>query len=1177
MKKNLQFPKRLWKIMKISILQLGLVLCLGGVALAHNTYAQQELNRKISVTTENKELRKALSQIEKITNLKFNYSPQVIRAERKVTITANDEPLGDILTRLLSPLGIRYELIGNKVMLSRSLEGVNMLIDPVTGKIEVVVRGKVTEAGSETGIPGVNVSVKGTTVGTTTDDKGEYSLALSDDNAKSGTLVFSFIGYVTQEIALNGQNKIDVALASDVKALNEVVVVGYGEQKKVTVTGAVVSVTGSDLIKSPAVDLTNSIAGRMPGITAIQTSGEPGYDGSSITIRGTNTLGNSNALIVIDGIPDRDGGLGRISPQDIESISVLKDASSAIYGARAANGVILVTTKRGKTGAPQVTYDFNQGWAQPTRIPKMSNATEYATIMNELNIYSTIPAGEWAAANKAIQTNGTYLANDGITRVNAAFSPTDMQKYRDGSDPWGHPNTDWFKDAFKVWSPQSRHNLQVSGGSETVKYLASIGYLNQDAYYKNSATNYKQYNLRFNLDAKVNKYINTSLGIMVREESRNFPTQSAGSIFRMLMRGRPTDPEIWPNGLPGPDIENGQNPIVITTNQTGYQKNPTDYVQTNGKVEITNPWISGLKLTLMGSLDKTINRSKTWETPWYLYTWDKITYEADGVTPKLTKALRSTFTDPRLTQTENTILNSNTTALLNYDKTFGGNHTFNVLVGVTREKFTGDNLYAYRRNFISTAIDQLFMGGNDKTQSVNGGAYNRTRMGYYGRVAYNFREKYLAEFIWRYDGSYIFPKATRFGFFPGVLLGWNISNEDFFKEKFGFINFLKVRGSYGKMGNDQVFYGGRLVEYAYLATYSPSEYPINSEVVKTLYESLVPNPTFTWEQANNSNIGLEGSVLNDKLDFVFEYFYNRRTQILIQKLAVTPASSGIQDLLPPVNAGRVDNKGFEFKVGYNNQIADFRYSISANAGYARNKVVNMDEPNTVPSYQLQTGKPIGAFLVYQSDGVFKSQQEINENKIDYSGVTNTTLRPGDMKFVDVNNDGKINADDQVRLEKSITPTFNFGGTMNFQYKNFDLSILFQGATGAVLRFGTESGDIGNYLKYSYDHRWSIDNPSSTDPRLASRGNTYYTGGNFGNNTYFMFNKNYVRLKNVELGYTLPVEIGKKVGVHSVRFYVNGLNLLTWDKFKIWDPESVSGSGQYYPQARVINTGLRLNF
>ena len=1019
----------------------------------------------------------------------------------------------------------------------------------------------------------VSIQVKGTTIGVVSGADGSFTIKVPEEK---NILVINSVGFQTQEIDIKNKTSLDIILVAGSGKLDEVVVVGYATQKKVTVTGAVATVKGTELAKSPTVNLSNSLAGRLPGVIAIQSSGEPGYDGSTIQIRGTNTIGNSSAMIVIDGVPDRAGGLERLNAADIESVSILKDASAAIYGVRGANGVILITTKRGKSGKPTLLYDFNQGWSQPTRIPKVMNGPEYAEVNNELSLFNNVPVDEWGTAWSAFKSTGTYNTIGGAT-VNAPYSPDYINITKAGSDPWGHPNTDWFKSTLKTWSPQVRHNLQINGGNENVRYLASLGYTNQDGYYKHSATGYKQYDMRLNVDAKVNKYVNTSIGLSAREEYRFYPTQSAGSIFRMLMRGKPTEIAIWPNGLPGPDIENGQNPVVITTNQTGYDKQTIDYFQTNGKVEVTNPWIQGLKLTLSAAVDKATTRGKRWETPWYLYFWDHSSYEPDGKTPLLNKSVRSTFTDPRLTQYDESQLNINLTGLLSYDRTIG-DHAFNVLAGVSKETVTDDNFNAFRRYFISSSVDQLFAGGSDQ-QNTGGAGYERARMSYFGRFGYNFKEKYILEFLWRTDGSYIFPKEKRFGFFPGLLAGWNISNERFFKDNVPFINYLKLRASYGQLGNDQVYYNGVLQEYAFASLYNIGTQVINNQVLKTLSETVVPNNQFTWEVARNANIGLEGSLFNNKITFEFEYFYNRRNNMLIHPGSV-PGSSGIGSLLPPINAGKLQNKGFEFKIGYNGRSGDLHYNINVNGGFSKNKILYWDEASGAPNYQLATGHSIGSngpnFLAYEYDGVFQDAKDISANSLDYSALSGS-LRPGDMKFKDVNHDGKINGDDQVRLDKNQDPTFTGGISIGLQYKGFDLSILFQAATGGLLYYGTESGDIGNYLQYSYDHRWSVDHPSSIDPRLANRGDTYYTGGGAGNNTYFLRNNNYIRLKNVELGYNLSANIAKSVGISNLRIYVSGLNLITWDKMKIWDPESTNGSGQYYPQGRILNTGVRVTF
>jgi TonB-linked SusC/RagA family outer membrane protein len=1016
----------------------------------------------------------------------------------------------------------------------------------------------------ETGmpIPGVTVSVNGTKLVTKTDAQGRYKLDKVPTNA---IINFRMVGKQSMDESVKGRQAIDVTLLNSESNLEEVVVVGYGKQRKETVTGAVATVKGSDLAQSPALNVSNALTGRVPGVTATNGSAEPGYDGSNIKIRGTNTLGNSSPLVVIDGVPAREGGIDRINPRDIENISVLKDASAAIYGARAANGVILVTTKRGKTGKPQFSYTFNQGYSQPTVIPKLTDASQFAEIRNELEIYN-LPVEEWSAAYTAINNKGSYNKKDGGV-LDAPFKPEDIQKFKDGSDPWGHPNTDWYKSTLKDWSPQQRHNLQINGGTEDVKYLMSLGYQNQDAYYKNSATGYKQYDLRINLDANISQYVKTQFGVLGRQENRSFPTKTAGTIFRMLMRGNPTQPAIWPNGKPGPDIENGENPVVITTNATGYDKDKRYYFQTNGQVEITNPWIDGLKLTLNASVDKYVKNQKTWVTPWTLYSWQGA-YEADGTTPLLEAGKRGPA-DPNLNQSNEDQLNILLGGILSFERKFG-DHQLNVIAGVNRETINNDKFSAYRRYFLSNMIDYLFAGG-DAEKNNDGTAWDRARLNYFGRFGYNYKSKYIAEFLWRRDGSYMFPADSRYGFFPGAMAGWVVSEENFWKENIPVVNYFKIRASYGQMGNDNIYYKDQLQEYQYFSTYSFGNYVINDQLMKTLFETRVPNELITWEVANNYNLGFDFQFFQGKLNFEFDIFKNRRNSILWQRNASVPQSTGMT--LPAENIGKVDNKGWEFNLGYRGKVGDLGYTVGVNGGYAKNKIIFWDEAPGAPAWQQSTGKPIKTDIYYIYDGVFRDMEDIANNKLDYSAITKT-LRPGDMKYQDFNGDGKITPDDKVRRDKNSDPTFQGGFNFSLTYKDFDLSVLFQGATGGEIRVGTdESGSIGNFLEEFYEKRWSISNPSSVYPRLTDRSNQYYSY----NNTYWMRSTDYLRLKNVEVGYNLPSSICSKIGIGSLRVYANGMNLITWSKIKMYDPEAVNALGQYYPQARLINAGVLLSF
>ncbi|RZL20305.1 MAG: TonB-dependent receptor [Pedobacter sp.] len=1026
-------------------------------------------------------------------------------------------------------------------------------------------------------LAGVSIQVKGKpNVGTSSDKDGKFMITVNDKDI----LIFKMLSYAMQEIAVNGKSivPLNVTLLETNDQLNEVIVVGYGSQKKAVVSGAIATVKGEELAKSSSVNLSNSFAGRLPGVTATQNSGEPGGDGSNITIRGINSLsgGNTSPLIVIDGVPQRAGGFDRINPNDVESVSVLKDASAAIYGSRAGNGVILITTKQGKVGDTQISYDFNYGLQRPTRLPKMANSEQYTSIINEVTKVYPQDASKWGEIWRAFNTgDGAYSLPTG--RLVPEYSPEVRRQYADGSNPLLYPNTDWFASTIRNWTPQQRHNVQINGGTEKTKFFVSLGYLNQEGIYKNSATFYKQYDFRTNLEFKLGKYLTARLGITGREESRNFPTRGAGDIFRFLLRGLPTNIAAWPNGLPGPDLENGANPLVITTGATGYDRNVRDYLQNTGALDLKIPGIDGLKLTGTASIDKYWGRSKRFETPWTLYNWDKVSFEADGVSPKLSGYIpRGIEPLAQLRESAEDQLAINLSALLSYDKAIKGGHNISSIAGMTREKVTNNGFFAARMDFPSVQVEQLNFGDRVRQTLGNENTYDRARLSYYGRVNYNYQEKYLFEFNWRVDGSYIFPPKKRFGFFPGVSVGWRVSEEGFFKDNITFIDNLKLRGSWGQMGAE-AFFGGSLQEYKYLSLLNTGQGVFSDKLYQTIYESTIPNPDFTWEVANNSNIGLDASFLKNKLALELDFFYNKRTNVLTKNPGVVPISTGISGNLPIANLGNLINKGYEFKLTYTDKLGDLSFNVGINGGYAKNDVqYSSDVANTLP-YQKQIGKVTDSWLVYLYDGVFKDQAAIDVNKVDYTplGLKNGKLLPGDMKYVDYNGDGRITSDDRVRLDKNGTPTFTGGFILGGEYKGFDLSVLIQGATGGMRRIGpTESGLIGNYLEWNYDHRWSIDNPSDVDPRLTNRSDTYYTSTD---NTYWIRSTDYIRLKNVELGYTLPTNLVNKIGMTSIRFYTNGINLLTFDKIKIWDPESNNSSGQFYPQSKIVSFGVKAIF
>ena len=1027
------------------------------------------------------------------------------------------------------------------------------------------IKGTVVDATGEPLI-GVNVSVKGTTIGIITDIDGKYTLEVSTN----ATLVFSYIGYRTQELPVGNQTTINITMQEDTQNIDEVVVVGYGVQKKETVTGSVSTLKGDDLVKSPVANLSNAIAGKMSGVVTYQRSGEPGYDGATIRIRGSNTLGNNDPLIVIDGVAARAGGLERLDPNEIETMSVLKDASAAIYGARAANGVILITTKKGRQGKkPEFTYSFNQGWSKPTNLPEMCDAVQYSELVNELYMNK-------AMLNPA-KNNGQTMGDYTLFRT-----PEEIELYRNGSDPWRYPNTDWYAATFKNWSPQRVHNASLEGGSDKYQYFVNFGHKFTDGLYHKSANNYKQFNLRMNVDAQFNDYIKVGAQLMGRQENRNFPSQGAGDLLWFTSRGRPTDHAYWPNGLPGPAQEYGRNPVVACTDETGYTHDKRYYIQSNAKVEITQPWIEGLKLTASVSYDKYLKQSKTWFQPWTLYDWDGVSYDADGKTPKLTPMLSyPSHEDPDLSMESTDQTNTVLSGILTYDRNFG-DHGVNFLVGMERDWSNAESFNAYRRYFLSNALHHFNAGGDkEKNAKSDGANWERARMNYFGRMAYNYKEKYLAEFVWRYDGSYMFAEGNRFGFFPGVLLGYRISEEDFWKENLSFIDYFKVRASWGQMGNDQVYFDGSLREYQFSPTYYYEwGMIIDNKDEKGLRISRFPNPNITWERANNFNVGIETRTFDNRLYLEADYFYNKRSNILWRRNASIPSTSGLT--LPAENIGKVDNTGFDFKVEWSDNIGkDWRYSISATGGYAKNTIKFWDEAPGSPEWQKSTGHPMNTGLYYEYDGVFKDWDEINNtaNRPNYDGITkDADLRPGDMKFKDLDGDGKITPDDRYRSDRTNEPKWTYGITGNLQWKNFDLSVLFQGAADSWTKVYWEAGDIGNYPKYVYDKHWSIENPSSLYPRVNERSAYYWDGTAAGNNTYWMVNTNYIRLKNLELGWTLPKAwLAQTKLISYARIYVNGVNLLTFSPCKDIDPESTSSNATNYPQSKIINVGFTVTF
>ena len=1015
-------------------------------------------------------------------------------------------------------------------------------------------------------LPGVTVIEKGTDNGVSSDFDGNYTITTTNQDA---ILVFSYIGFLTQEISVGDSSNMDVKLSQDVQGLEEIVVTGYGTQKKETLTGSIATIGGDDLERSASPNLGTALAGKVAGVFIDQGNGAPGEDTPAVRIRGTNTFNNSGALVVIDGIPDRAGGLARINPADIESISVLKDASAAIYGARAANGVVLITTKRGSEGKAKVKITSNYGWQNFTTTPNMLRGEEYMDLVNLLNVYK-LPVNEWASAN-AVRGQPFTRPNGEV--LNPSYPTDRIENTRAGDDPWLYPNTNWMEAVERRNAPTSRQNVQITGGDENVKYLASAGYLRQDVNFKNAPKGFTQYDLRVNLDAKINDFLSLDIGLYSRQEENNSSTNAPSGIFNDLVRQYPWFPAYWPTGEYGPDIENGNNPAIRVTDEPGYNDRKTNFVQSNMGINFKVPGVEGLLLRGSVSYDKMNFDQKLWQRPWELYTWDGVNRNSSGLT-----ASQRGPGDPSLTQDHTT--RTDITAIFNasYEKDFGDNY-FKILGGITREQTEISFMRAFKRFFLSNALDQLSFGGNDGQFSQGTGS-ETARIHYYTRLNYNYKEKYLLEAVVTYDGSYTFPEATRYGVFPGVSAGWIVSKESFFNV--GFLDYLKLKGSYGQLGNDNVS------PFQFLASYGLSQTSLGN-VVSTAFETKVPNPNITWETQTSQNIGINLRALNDKLSFGFEVFNNTRVDILTLPNKTLPSYSGITP--PAQNIGEFKNAGIEITAGFNGETnSGFTYNFNFNLSDSNNELVFIDEPELADRpWQRETGGELGRPLRYRMTGVFQSQADIDSESLDYSAIA-PLLKPGDARVEDIDGDGKITPADKTRVGGSAFADTQFGLNTALTYKNFDFNMYWNGASGGfnTYEWSFMSGTLANVQRDVFDRAWSLDNPNNTAPRLADRGDQWYSN----QTDYALITRDFIRLKTLELGYNFSDAITSRIKAESIRLSVTGTNLITITDFP-FDPEvgqsgidpgntrgatgGAVNNGGAYPLLKTIMTGIQITF
>ncbi len=989
------------------------------------------------------------------------------------------------------------------------------------------VTGKVIDDKSGQPLSGANIIVEGTSAGTISGKDGVFEMTVTNDTA---FFMISFSGYVSQKIPIKARQNITVSLSMDLSVLGDVVVVGYGKQNRKNVVGSVSTVQGNELVKANAPSLSNSLAGRVTGVIAIQRSGEPGDDDAELLIRGRATLNDNGPLVMVDGIQRE---FSQIDPNEIATVSILKDASAtAIYGTRGANGVILVTTKRGSSGKPTFSYSANAGFQNVINKPQYLNSYDYARLYNRatLNDDPSIPLDE------------------------LPFTDEDIEKYKNHSDPYTHPDVDWWKEVIKPDALQQRHSLNMSGGSENFKYFLSFGYLNQDGVYR--STNLKRYNSRINIDANLTKSTTVSIGVGGYIENQKRPgtngVRQDGGIFSLLSYLPPTAFPVKNEDGTWSSLW-GQNPVAEASLESGKRETNPINLQTNFTIDQKLDFITrGLSLKIVGAQDLGYSNYKDWYTP-YLSYHDGEEFNAES--------------RPRLYEGFNKYNNQTFEGHLNYARTFA-KHDVSGLVLYTQSSYSSNNLDASRTDFAFATLPQLFAAPRTNLDN-NGGASEGGREGVLGRVSYAYDKKYFVEGSFGYNGSENFPSGHRFGFFPAVAVGWNMKGENFLAST-RFIDNLKLRASYGEVGNDRVGYRRFLYRSpVYFGNNyvfgGPSPVP-----VQTLTPGELANPNVTWERAKKTNFGLDADLNNYMFGLKVDVFFENRDNILTNRNQSVPLSFGA--VLPVENIAKVSNRGYEAELRYKNKFGSFAYFVNVNYTFAKNEVQFIDEPSNIPSYQMRTGNPIGQFFGYVTNGLYQTQKEIDELP-KQDGVD---PKLGQFIYKDTNGDGVIDNRDITAIGRSETPEQVYGFTLGASFRGFDMNILWQGALGYnVMRNGEAFFEFnygGKALSYVLDN-WTPENPGAKYPRLSLSDNNY----KMEESSFWLKNASYLRLKNLEVGYTFPKKLFGTSSITQLRLYASGTNLLTFSKEKDFDPESSSGQPYHYPITRLASVGVNLSF
>ena len=978
----------------------------------------------------------------------------------------------------------------------------------------------------------VTVSVKNSNLSVLTDEKGQYSIRVSELRP---TLVFSFVGYENQETVVNGSSTIDASLTPTNGNLNSVVVVGYGTQKKANVTGSVATISARELSVVPAANVSTLMYGNLPGLIPVQRSGQPGNDDVSLSIRGF-----SNALVVVDGIVGRD--LNRLDPNEIESITVLKDASSAaVYGVSGGNGVIVVTTKKGKLGKPEFNYTMNYGVQTVTRYPRLVNSEEFAILKNEASV------------------------NIGGAPV---YTDEEIEKYRLGTDP-NYPNFDYYDYFVRDYTPQRQQNISVRGGSEKIKYFFLLGEIKQESMWEGGNQDYAKYNFRSNVSAQINDDLEIAIDFGARSDNRNNLVQDSYLMASWLQYQWPIYNPKTPDGKMA--ATNYALSAYLDKDLTGYLQNDRNAFQGTLNINYKIPFVDGLSVRITAARDLLFENQKFWQKQYGLYSYNTATQTSEQTGARDLNQLVLNEWRSSATRLQGS---------LNYSRTFLDRHNLKALLLYEEMEDRATDFSATRINYV-VPIDQIF-AGPDLNKNNGGGASDNGRQSVVGRLNYDFSGKYLFEYSFRYDGSARFPVDKRWGFFSGVSAGWRISEEKFFRDNVNAINNLKLRASWGQNGRDSTGNFQFLTGYSY-----PSgSYILGGNVVTNgMEETGLPNPNITWELTRMLNIGLDLSMWNRLLELEADVFHRTRNGLLAQRNLQLPSTFGAN--LPFENLNSDDTKGFELVLRHNHQIRKIRYTISANVSFTKSKWDHFEQREFTSQddnwRNNVEGRWQNRFFGLKAVGQFQSQEDINTSPIQ-DARQNSTLRPGDIKYDDLNGDGVIDTYDSQPIGRGETPEINYGLGINVGWKNLSVSMNWQGASNFNVNqtdnlIAPFNNDMSSYA-YFMD-RWH--RADSKDPNSEWIPGKYPSTINNGapNNrlfsSFWLKDATYLRLRALNISYSIDAAPLKRIGIKSLALSVSGYNLITITGLDYIDPEAPSGRLSYYPQQKTYNAGINLTF